>query len=58
MRNVMKKDYRKPSCKVYELKQRTHLLAGSDRGQHDDKESDDWLNYSPRIDSEKMNNLA
>ena len=54
----MKKDYRKPSCMVYELKQRTHLLAGSDRGQHDDNESDDWLNYSPRNDSEKMNNLA
>ncbi len=54
----MKKDYMKPSCKVYELKQRTHLLAGSDRGRRDGQESDDWLNYSPRIDSEEMNNLA
>lgn len=58
MRNVMKNDYRKPSCRVFELRQRTHLLAGSDRGRRDDKESDDWLNYSPRLDSEGMNMLA
>lgn len=54
----MKKDYMKPSCKVYELQQRTHLLAGSDRGRRDDQESDDWLNYSPRIDSEGNTKLA
>ena len=58
MRNVMKKDYMKPSCKVYELQQRTHLLFGSDRSQRIDKESDDWLNYSPRFDSEGNNKLA
>ena len=54
----MKKDYMKPSCKVYELQQRTHLLFGSDRSQRIDKESDDWLNYSPRFDSEGNNKLA
>ncbi len=51
----MKKKYMKPSCKVYKLTNRTHLLAGS---QPNGQPTDDWLNYAPGINSEIMNKKA
>lgn len=44
----MKKRYEKPTCKVYQLQQRTQLLTTS---------GDQWLNYAPGA-GEDMNRLA
>jgi len=52
----MKKKYIKPSCRSYRLSSVHQLLSGSYKDSRTEKESDDWLNYVPSIDSEIMNN--
>ena len=54
----MKKKYIKPSCRNYQLSSVHQLLSGSYKDSQTEKESDDWLNYVPSIDSEIMNNKA
>ena len=49
---TLKKQYEKPSMKVYELSQRARLLVGSSP-----QDGDQWLNYAPGI-GEDRNHLA
>lgn len=48
----MKKQYMKPSMKVYPLLHQPQLLVGSTPN------SDDWLNYTPTIGNNDMNHQA
>ena len=45
----MKKQYTKPTMKVYPLLQQPQILAGST------PTSDDWLNYTPTIGNNDKN---
>jgi hypothetical protein len=47
---MKKKQYIKPSMKVYEMKQQAALLVGSSGGSGNGdrgRRSDDWLGYTP-----------
>ena len=55
---IMKKEYIKPSCRVYQLSSVHQLLSGSYRQNPDEQESDDWLNFVPGLDSEGKNKMA
>ena len=49
----MKKEYIKPSCRVYQLSSVHQLLSGSYRRNPDEQESDDWLNFAPGLDGKE-----
>ena len=55
---IMKKEYIKPSCRVYQLSSVHQLLSGSYRQNPDERESDDLLNFAPGLDSEGKNKMA
>lgn len=53
----MKQEYQKPTMRVVELHQNTHLLAGSGDPPQKTNEWDDDLGYVPGIGND-MNHLA
>ena len=55
---IMKKEYIKPSCRVYQLSSVHQLLSGSYRRNPDEQESDDWLNFAPGMDGKGKNKMA